>query len=117
MATTSRTTGTTRLLTTVIQWGWSFRMRFSPGRSLLMAGYCRSLEGVQQHDQGPGGEVGPVRDRALEGSMPSDVSDRDEPGKYDAVEHRRERVGPAEEQAHEGGKLDVAETQRFGFED
>src|SRR5712691_9051674 len=111
--TTTRTTGTTRLLTTVIQWGWSWRMRFSPGRSLLMAGYCPLLERIEQHDQRARGEVRAVGDRSLQRAVSDREDDHADHGQERAVEERGERVRPAQQKAHEDRQLDVAEAQRL----
>src|ERR1700757_1117419 len=111
------TAGRNTLPATVIQCGWSFSTRFSPGRSLLMAAYSPLLGQLQEDEKRPRREVGPIGDRALERAVNRDEGDRSDRREQDSIEERCQRVGPTEQQAHEERELDVAETQSLGLED
>src|SRR5690242_5918398 len=109
--------GRSTLPATVIQCGWSFSTRFSPGRSLLMPAYSPLLGQLQEDQERARREVRPIGDGALERAVDDDVGDRPDRGEEHSVEERGQRVGPTQQQAHEERELDVTETQRFGLED
>src|SRR5579864_7342732 len=111
------TAGRNTLPATVIQCGWSFSTRFSPGRSLLMAAYCPLLGQLEKNQDRPRSEVGPVGNRALERAVSDDERDRSNRRQQDPIEERRQRVRPAEQETHEERELDVSEPERLGLED
>src|SRR2546427_9000649 len=78
----TNTIGMGSVLTTVIQCGWSFKTRSSPGRSLLMAGYSPlfSLDSgsrqLEERQQCSGRQVWAVGDRAFQRAVRDDERDR-----------------------------------------
>src|SRR5260370_10390359 len=89
-------------------------MRFSPGsRSVDIA--APTLSHLKEDDQGACGQVGTVRDRSLHGPLPDDVADRREAGQDHTVKQRLDRRQRAEQNTHEGGELDVSESERLGL--
>src|SRR6266851_4080142 len=124
-AITRRKKGITSDFTTTIQCWCALTMRFSPGSSSDDIA-APTLSHLEQDDQGAEREVRAVRDRPLQRSPPDDDGDRDQPGQEHAVEERQDDRGGdgrgrrrqrAQEEAHERGELDVAESERFGPED